>query len=70
MIPIADRHLEYAEDVKNQLKAGGFRAEVDARGERMNLKYVTLSYKKSLTCWWWAIKSWSKEQCRCGTGRW
>ena len=38
VIPIADRHLEYAADVKNQLKAGGFRAEVDARGERMNLK--------------------------------
>ena len=38
VIPIADRHLEYAENVKSQLVAEGFRAGVDARGERMNLK--------------------------------
>ena len=38
VIPIADRHQEYAEGVKSQLKAAGFRAEVDTRSERMNLK--------------------------------
>ena len=38
VIPIADRHLEYAQSVKEQLRDRGFRAEVDARGERMNLK--------------------------------
>ena len=46
VIPIADRHLEYAEDVKNQLKAGGYRAEVDARGERMNLKIRNAQMQK------------------------
>ena len=38
VIPIADRHLEYAEAVRGQLEAGGFRVEVDSRSERMNQK--------------------------------
>jgi threonyl-tRNA synthetase len=38
VIPIADRHIEYAGKVLQKLKAAGIRAEVDARGERMNAK--------------------------------
>lgn len=38
VIPIADRHLDYATDVAGKLKASRFRAEVDGRNERMNLK--------------------------------
>ena len=38
VIPIADRHIEYAEQVAGQLRDAGFRAEVDDRSERMNLK--------------------------------
>jgi len=38
VIPIADRHLEYALQVERELKASGMRAQVDARSERMNLK--------------------------------
>ncbi|MCX6012383.1 MAG: threonine--tRNA ligase [Chloroflexi bacterium] len=38
IIPIADRHIEYARKVAVQLKADGMRVEVDDRGERMNLK--------------------------------
>ena len=38
LIPISDQHLEYAQSVKAQLKARGFRVEVDGRSERMNLK--------------------------------
>src|SRR5581483_6339685 len=38
VIPIADRHNEYAEKVLAELKAAGMRAEVDMRGERMNAK--------------------------------
>ena len=38
VIPIADRHLEYAEQVKAQLAAEGFRAAIDGRNERMNSK--------------------------------
>ena len=38
VVPIADRHLEYAESVRVALAAGGLRAEVDDRSERMQLK--------------------------------
>jgi threonyl-tRNA synthetase len=38
LIPIADRHLAYAYDVADQLKAAGLRVEVDDRAERMNAK--------------------------------
>ncbi|HVB24478.1 MAG TPA: threonine--tRNA ligase [Ktedonobacteraceae bacterium] len=38
VIPIADRHIEYANKVLEQLKAAGVRTEVDERSERMNAK--------------------------------
>jgi len=38
MIPIAERHVEYAESVATQLRAAGVRVEVDARNEKMNAK--------------------------------
>ena len=38
VIPIADRHLPYAESVAARLKAEGLRAEVNAKSERMNAK--------------------------------
>jgi len=38
IIPIADRHLEYARRVEAELKAEGLRVQVDARAERMNPK--------------------------------
>jgi threonyl-tRNA synthetase len=38
IIPIADRHGEYAHQVLQKLKEAGVRAEVDLRGERMNAK--------------------------------
>ncbi len=38
MIPVADRHIGYAREVAEKLKAQGFRVEVDERGERMQAK--------------------------------
>jgi len=38
VVPIADRHLEYAERVRAALAAAGLRPEVDDRSERMQLK--------------------------------
>ncbi|MFC1878345.1 threonine--tRNA ligase [Chloroflexota bacterium] len=38
IIPIADRHIEYASQVKEQLEAAGLRVSVDRRSERMNAK--------------------------------
>jgi threonyl-tRNA synthetase len=38
IVPIADRHLEYAEQVRARLADAGIRVEVDARSERMQNK--------------------------------
>lgn len=38
IIPIADRHVEYAGKVLQELKAAGLRVQLDDRGERMNSK--------------------------------
>ncbi|MBI4186899.1 MAG: threonine--tRNA ligase [Chloroflexi bacterium] len=38
VIPVADRHLEYARKVEAELRSEGIRAETDARAERINLK--------------------------------
>jgi len=38
VIPIADRHADYAHGVSTRLRRAGFRVEVDARSERMNAK--------------------------------
>jgi threonyl-tRNA synthetase len=38
VVPIADRHLEYAESVVSQLRGAGFRVEVDGRREKMQAK--------------------------------
>ena len=38
VIPIADRHQPYADEVATTLREAGFRVEVDARSERMNAK--------------------------------
>ena len=38
VVPIAERHIEYAEQVGNQLRAIGARVEVDGRNEKMNAK--------------------------------
>jgi threonyl-tRNA synthetase len=46
VIPIADRHADYAHDVLSQLRAAGLRAEVDARSERMNNKIRAAQLQK------------------------
>ncbi len=38
VIPIADRHLDYAHKLADELKTEGVRVEVDARSETVNLK--------------------------------
>ena len=38
LIPIADRHYDYAHKVAGVLREAGLRVEVDQRGERMNAK--------------------------------
>ncbi len=38
IIPIADRHLKYAQNVLEQLKSANIRVEIDARAEKMQSK--------------------------------
>ena len=38
MVPIAERHIDYANKVAAQLKEIGVRVEVDGRNEKMNAK--------------------------------
>jgi threonyl-tRNA synthetase len=38
VLPIADRHVDYAERVRAQLVEAGLRAEIDARQEKINYK--------------------------------
>ena len=38
VIPVADRHLDYAGKLEAELRSDGVRVKVDARSERMNLK--------------------------------
>ncbi|HEY42110.1 MAG TPA: threonine--tRNA ligase [Dehalococcoidia bacterium] len=38
VIPVSDRHLDYANKIGAELKKDGVRADVDSRSERMNLK--------------------------------
>jgi threonyl-tRNA synthetase len=38
VLPIADRHVDYARSVRARLRAAGLRAEVDERQEKINLK--------------------------------
>jgi threonyl-tRNA synthetase len=38
IVPIAERHMEYAQNVLQQLQSAGFRVELDDRNEKMNAK--------------------------------
>lgn len=38
LLPIADRHIEYAESVASQMREKGIRVEVDTRSERLQAK--------------------------------
>jgi len=46
LLPIADRHHEYAAQVAERLKAEGFRVEVDARNEKVGKKIAEASTQK------------------------
>lgn len=46
MVPIADRHIAYAQAVAAQLRAVGLRVEVDGSSERMNKKIRSAQLQK------------------------
>ena len=46
LVPISEKHLEYALKVKAQLEAAGLRVELDARNEKMNAKIREFTLQK------------------------
>jgi threonyl-tRNA synthetase len=46
LVPISERHAEYAKKVEAELKAAGLRVEVDSRNEKMNAKIRDLANQK------------------------
>jgi threonyl-tRNA synthetase len=46
LLPIADRHQEFAEKVKKQLQNEGFRVEIDNRSERLQAKIRDATLQK------------------------
>ena len=46
LVPISEKHLEYARRVKHQLEDAGFRVELDSRNEKMNAKIRDLTLQK------------------------
>jgi threonyl-tRNA synthetase len=46
IVPISEKHLEYAAAVKVKLEASGLRVELDARNEKMNAKIREFTLQK------------------------
>ncbi len=46
LVPISEKHLAYASQVKEQLEAVGLRVELDARNEKMNAKIREFGLQK------------------------
>jgi threonyl-tRNA synthetase len=46
LVPISEKHLEYAATVKAKLEAAGLRVELDARNEKMNAKIREFTLQK------------------------
>jgi threonyl-tRNA synthetase len=46
LVPISEKHLGYAEQVKVKLEAAGLRVEIDARNEKMNAKIRDFGLQK------------------------
>jgi threonyl-tRNA synthetase len=47
LVPIAERHHEYAKKLEAELKAAGFRVETDSRNEKMNSKIRDFANQKT-----------------------
>ncbi|HWG20887.1 MAG TPA: threonine--tRNA ligase [Terracidiphilus sp.] len=47
LVPISERHADYARKVEAELRAAGFRVETDARNEKMNAKIRDFANQKT-----------------------
>jgi threonyl-tRNA synthetase len=46
LVPISEKHLEYAEEVKKKLEAAGLRVELDTSNQKMNAKIRDFGLQK------------------------
>ena len=46
LVPISEKHIDYANAVKAKLEAAGLRVELDARNEKMNAKIREFTLQK------------------------
>jgi threonyl-tRNA synthetase len=46
LVPISERHQQYAEKVQSELQKAGFRVELDSRNEKMNAKIRDFTMQK------------------------
>jgi len=46
LVPISEKHQEYAEKVQSELQKAGFRVELDSRNEKMNAKIRDFTLQK------------------------
>ena len=46
LVPISEKHLDYAAAVKAKLEAAGLRVELDGRNEKMNAKIREFTLQK------------------------
>jgi threonyl-tRNA synthetase len=46
LVPISEKHVEYAQSVKSKLEAAGLRVELDSRNEKMNAKIREFTLEK------------------------
>ena len=46
IVPISEKHLDYAQQVQAKLEAAGLRVDLDARNEKMNAKIRELTHQK------------------------
>jgi threonyl-tRNA synthetase len=47
LVPISERHVEYAKNLEAELKAAGLRVEIDDRNEKMNAKIRDFAMQKT-----------------------
>ena len=47
LVPIADRHISYANEVAGRLQTAGFRVEVDGRNEKMGKRIREAEVQKT-----------------------
>jgi threonyl-tRNA synthetase len=64
LIPIADRHVDYAQGIADQLRQAGLRVEVDERSDRMNAKIRDAQVQKVPY-----MLVMGDRKCRCGYAR-